>query len=164
MAHDLIEALKAKIDPSIYGDEISTTYADAVALVEKDMEKTITLCGSTRFFEHFRRAQLMLNCKGWLVYSIGIDTKSDDQLIESGVFPKNDDELAALLAVLDATHKRKISRSEAIMVIDVDGYIGDATRSEIAYAVKHGKKIYSYTKTVDFDKPAPFDASTLSGI
>lgn len=38
-------------------------------------------------------------------------------------------------------HKRKIDMSDEIFVINVDGYIGDSTRSEIEYAKLCGKKI-----------------------
>lgn len=38
-------------------------------------------------------------------------------------------------------HKRKIDLADGIYVINVGGYIGDSTRSEIAYAKAHGKKV-----------------------
>jgi hypothetical protein len=43
--------------------------------------------------------------------------------------------------MLDDMHKRKIDMSDEIFVINVGGYIGDSTKSEIEYAKKHGKKI-----------------------
>jgi hypothetical protein len=41
--------------------------------------------------------------------------------------------------MLDDIHKRKIDMADEIFVINVGGYIGDSTRSEIDYALKHGK-------------------------
>ena len=41
-------------------------------------------------------------------------------------------------------HKRKIDMADEIYVINVDGYIGDSTRSEIRYAEKHGKMVRYY--------------------
>ena len=38
-------------------------------------------------------------------------------------------------------HKRKIDMADSIYVINVGGYIGDSTRSEIDYAIEHGKKV-----------------------
>ncbi len=38
-------------------------------------------------------------------------------------------------------HKRKIDMSDEIFVINVDGYIGDSTKSEIQYAIDNGKKV-----------------------
>jgi len=43
--------------------------------------------------------------------------------------------------MLDDIHKRKIDMSDAIYVINKDGYIGSSTRSEIQYAKRHGKQI-----------------------
>ncbi len=38
-------------------------------------------------------------------------------------------------------HKRKIDMADEIFVINVGGYIGDSTRSEIQYAKDHNKKV-----------------------
>lgn len=38
-------------------------------------------------------------------------------------------------------HKRKIETVDEIFVINVGGYIGPSTRSEIEYAMATGKKI-----------------------
>ena len=43
--------------------------------------------------------------------------------------------------MLDDMHKRKIDMSDEIFVINVNGYIGDSTKSEIEYAIKTGKKV-----------------------
>jgi uncharacterized protein (UPF0218 family) len=38
-------------------------------------------------------------------------------------------------------HKRKIDMADEIYVINVGGYIGSSTRSEIDYALAHGKGV-----------------------
>ena len=43
--------------------------------------------------------------------------------------------------MLDDIHKRKIDMADEIFVINVGGYIGDSTCSEIEYAMAHGKKV-----------------------
>lgn len=43
--------------------------------------------------------------------------------------------------MLDDMHKRKIDMADEIFVINVGGYIGESTKSEIEYAKKHGKNI-----------------------
>ena len=43
--------------------------------------------------------------------------------------------------MLDDMHKRNIYMADSIYVINVGGYIGESTRSEIEYAQNHGKKI-----------------------
>lgn len=40
--------------------------------------------------------------------------------------------------MLDDMHKRKIDLADEIFVINVGGYIGESTRSEIAYAHSKG--------------------------
>ena len=49
--------------------------------------------------------------------------------------------LAELKAKLDELHKRKIDLADEVLVLNVGGYIGDSTRSEIEYATKLDKPI-----------------------
>jgi hypothetical protein len=44
-------------------------------------------------------------------------------------------------AKADEIHKRKIDICDEVFVLNVGGYIGDSTRSEIEYASKVGKPI-----------------------
>jgi len=39
-------------------------------------------------------------------------------------------------------HKRKIDMADEIFVINVGGYIGSSTRSEIGYAIATGKPVH----------------------
>lgn len=43
--------------------------------------------------------------------------------------------------MLDDMHKRKIDMADSIFVINVGGYIGESTKTEIDYAKKHGKQV-----------------------
>ena len=43
--------------------------------------------------------------------------------------------------MLDDMHKRNIDMADSIYVINVGGYIGESTPTEIEYAQNHGKKI-----------------------
>lgn len=92
----------------------------------------ITLCGSTRFKEEFLRVQKDLTLKGWIVISVGLFGHSGD----NEVWTEGTKEM------LDDMHKRKIDMAEAIYVINVGGYIGSSTKSEIEYALNKGKKIF----------------------
>ena len=93
--------------------------------------KVITLCGSTRFKEQFLEAQKRLTLEGNIVISVGLFGHSgDDEVWREGT-----------KEMLDNMHKRKIDMADAIFVINVGGYIGESTRSEIEYATKHGKEI-----------------------
>ena len=100
--------------------------------------KVITLCGSTRFKDQFLEAQKRLTLEGNIVISVGLFGHSGD----NEVWEKMDEgTLTATKAMLDDMHKAKIDMSDEIFVVNVDGYIGDSTRSEIEYAKAHGKAV-----------------------
>lgn len=93
--------------------------------------KVITLCGSTRFKEQFLETQKLLTLKGNIVISVGLFGHSgDDEVWTEGT-----------KQMLDDMHKRKIDMADEIFVINVNGYIGSSTKSEIEYALKTGKKV-----------------------
>ena len=43
--------------------------------------------------------------------------------------------------MLDNLHREKIEMSDAIFVVNVDGYIGESTSDEIEYAKSNGKTV-----------------------
>ena len=91
----------------------------------------ITLCGSTRFKEQFLEAQKRLTLEGRIVISVGLFGHSgDDEVWTEGT-----------KEMLDDMHKRKIDMADGIYVINVGGYIGSSTRSEIEYARATGKTV-----------------------
>lgn len=96
----------------------------------------VTLCGSTRFKEEFMEAQKRLTLEGNIVISVGLF--SCDEEVWGGM---DEGTLSKTKILLDDMHKRKIDMADGIFVINVGGYIGDSTKSEIAYAMEHGKKI-----------------------
>ena len=92
----------------------------------------ITLCGSIRFKEQFLEVQKRLTLAGNIVISVGLFGHSgDDEVWTEGT-----------KKMLDDMHKRKIDMADAIYVINVGGYIGSSTKSEIEYAQKNGKQVY----------------------
>lgn len=93
--------------------------------------KVITLCGSTRFKDEFIETQKRLSLQGNIVISVGLFGHSGDKEVwQDGV-----------KEMLDDMHKRKIDMADSIYVINVGGYIGNSTRSEIEYAIAHGKTV-----------------------
>lgn len=94
----------------------------------------VCLCGSTRFYEAFQQANLHETLTGKIVLSIGCDTKSDADVFGSA-------DIAQMKVRLDWLHKRKIDLADGILVLNVGGYIGSSTRSEIEYAQRLGKRI-----------------------
>ena len=93
--------------------------------------KVITLCGSTRFKDAVLEAQKRLTLEGNIVISVGLFGHSgDDEVWAPGT-----------KEMLDDMHKRKIDMADEIYVINVGGYIGESTRSEIEYAKKNGRGV-----------------------
>ena len=98
----------------------------------------MTLCGSTRFKEEFFKAQKELTLQGCIVISVGLFGHSgDDEVWTEGT-----------KEMLDDIHKRKIDMADEIFVINVGGYIGQSTRSEIEYAEKNGIAV-RYLEPID---------------
>lgn len=90
--------------------------------------KVITLCGSTRFKNEFLEVQKQLTLQGNVVISVGLFGHCGDNEIWKDEIKK----------MLDAMHKQKIDMADEIFVINKNGYIGESTKSEIAYAkAKH---------------------------
>ena len=98
----------------------------------------VTLCGSTRFKDEFIEAQKRLTLEGNIVISVGLFGHSGDKEVWDGM---DEDTLSETKKMLDDMHKRKIDMADEIYVINVGGYIGESTRSEIAYAKDTGKGI-----------------------
>jgi len=93
--------------------------------------RVITLCGSTRFKDAFMAAQKRLTLEGNIVISVGLFGHAGDAEVWT----------EGTKAMLDDMHKRKIDMADEIYVINVGGYIGQSTRSEIDYARATGKPV-----------------------
>lgn len=100
--------------------------------------KVITLCGSTRFRDAFMQAQKELTLAGNIVISVGLFGHSGDSEVWEGMA---EDTMTQTKQMLDDMHKRKIDMADEIFVINVGGYIGSSTKSEIAYAQATGKPV-----------------------
>ena len=83
------------------------------------------------------RKQQELTLDGWIVLSVGVFGHADK--VEITTEQKEE---------LDRIHKDKIELSDAIYVINRDGYIGNSTKSEIKFAREKGKTIY-YMEDID---------------
>ena len=98
----------------------------------------ITLCGSIKFKDEFIKVQKELTLKGNIVISVGFFGHSGDNEVwenmDEGTFTKTKE-------MLDDMHKRKIDIADEIFVINVGGYIGSSTKSEIEYAISKNKKV-----------------------
>jgi hypothetical protein len=98
--------------------------------MHRPASRIVCLCGSTRFKDAFESAEQGETLAGRIVLTVGFFEHADGIVLESCVA----DRLARL-------HDEKIALADEILVIDVGGYIGDATRHEIAVAENLGKRI-----------------------
>jgi hypothetical protein len=96
----------------------------------------VCLCGSTRFMEAFQEANLKETLAGNIVLSVGTNTKSDAQLTRENYFADPEIKIR-----LDELHKRKIDLADTVYILNVNGYIGESTQSELDYAIQKEKKI-----------------------
>ena len=100
--------------------------------------RVITLCGSTRFKDEFMEAQKRLTLEGNVVISVGLFRHSGDNEVWENM---DEGTLTRTKEMLDDMHKRKIDMSDEIYVINVGGYIGTSTKSEVEYAEATGKTV-----------------------
>ncbi|MGL9972835.1 hypothetical protein [Enterococcus sp. DIV1420a] len=96
--------------------------------------KIITLCGSMKFIKVFRKVEVILTRKGFLVLSPVFDEGIEISKEDAELFGKY--------------HFRKIDLADEIFVIDVEGYIGKSTKKEIEYAKSNDKQIRYYSKEI----------------
>lgn len=100
--------------------------------------KVITLCGSTRFKDAFMKAQKDLTLAGNIVINVGLFGHSGDNEVWESM---DEGTLTKTKEMLDDMHKHKIDMADEIFVINVGGYIGSSTKSEIEYAKATGKAV-----------------------
>ena len=96
--------------------------------------KVITICGSYKFKKEMIDIAEKLTLEGNCVLmpnELSRNSKDDYTLEEA--------------LMIDKMHKEKIKLSDAILVVNVDGYIGGNTKSEIEYAKNLNKEIMYYT-------------------
>lgn len=91
----------------------------------------VCLCGSTRFIDTFNRENARLTLDGKIVVTVACVTSSGAETEVTD----------AQKAALDELHKRKIDLADRVLVLNVGGYVGPSTLSEIAYAEAHGKPV-----------------------
>lgn len=94
----------------------------------------VCLCGSTRFRDAFLEANERETYAGRIVLTIGMTVHGDWT-------PTREEK-----ARLDVLHMAKIDLADEVLVLDVDGYIGESTEREVAYAEMRGKKIRRWSE------------------
>jgi len=91
--------------------------------------EVVTICGSMKYAEEMQNIARDLETKnGYCVIQCVYNVNKEDETKES------------LENIVNA-HWKKIDISDAIYVVNIDGYIGDSTKKEIEYATLKGKKV-----------------------
>jgi hypothetical protein len=99
--------------------------------------KVICLCGSTRFTSQMLIKQWELTKQGYVVLSwcaLPNDYFNDGDTTHIG-------DKEGVKVIVDEVHKRKIDLADEILVINVNDYIGDSTKSEVEYAMRNNKPV-----------------------
>ena len=101
--------------------------------------KIITVCGSLKFVKEMmeitEKMELQGNCMLVPIYNPSKSNKDDFTEEEA--------------LMLDKMHKERIKLSDAILVVNVNDYIGSSTKSEIEFAKSLNKEIIYYTDLVN---------------
>lgn len=102
--------------------------------------KIITICGSSRFADLHQIMKFDLEQDGTVI-CLTINYLPGWYIAGKEWKPDHIAEQAGKKELFDELHLRKIDISDAIFVVNQDGYIGESTRNEIEYAEKLNKEI-----------------------
>ena len=96
----------------------------------------VTLCGSLKFKDVFDKIEKKLIDDGYIVLT-----------------PMYDNYLNLDIETLHKVHDNKMSISDFIVLIDVDGYVGKNTQREIDFCKTNNINIISYRDISNFERP-----------
>jgi len=94
----------------------------------------VTLCGSARFEQDFHRVSEELTLNGIVVYSLAV--------FPSTHAGQKDWYTDAQKDTLDLVHMAKIVHSDAVVVLDRDGYVGESTSREVVFAKAINRQVF----------------------
>lgn len=136
---DLIEAMKGVGGLNIGSrDEALLDQAvERLKHLSKKLPKIVCICGSSRYVDiaavkawEFEKQGTMALSMCYLPEWYHRETNKKDTSHYA--------EQEGVAHILDELHLRKIDLADEVFVVNVDGYIGDRTRAEIAYAEDKG--------------------------
>ena len=95
--------------------------------------KVITICGSMRYKKEMMKVTEELTLKGYCILTPMYQVTENIEINEKQK------------ELLKKEHFKRIEISDAILVLNIDNYIGESTKLEIDYAKKLNKEILYYT-------------------
>lgn len=100
--------------------------------------KIITICGSYKFKkEMIEIAEIMTLKENCVLLPNELSRPNKESYTEEEA------------SIIDKMHKEKIKISDAILVVDINNYIGRSTKEEIEYAKNLNKEIIYYTDIIN---------------
>ena len=98
--------------------------------------KIVTLCGSLKFQKEMMTVAEKMALDGYCILT--------------PVYPvsENMEKTKEQLIKLKEAHFKRIELSDAILVVNINNYIGESTKLEIDYAKKLGKEILYYSNLI----------------
>lgn len=94
----------------------------------------VTICGSLRFEDDIQKWHEALAFGGYTPYCmVAMPSQHNNKKEWYSTHEK---------MILDLIHLSKIEESDAVLVVDVDGYIGESTQREVWWAKIRDKAIY----------------------
>ncbi len=105
--------------------------------------KTVTICGSMRFAKQMKKIAFTLETEHGLNVLQCVYNSESRELTQEQI------------ETLAQAHYRKIDLSDAIYVVDLEGYIGKSVQIEMEYAARHGKEIILHSIFSDKTQEQP---------
>jgi hypothetical protein len=109
-------------------------------LPEQKRPTVVCLCGSSKYPEHHMKAMMEETLAGKIVIPMGLYGHAD--------FPPgarkatgDADDTGQVKQMLDKLHFARIDLADEILVVNVNGYVGNSTAREIEYAKNKGIKV-----------------------
>ena len=99
--------------------------------------KIVTLCGSLKFQKEMMTVAEKMALEGYCILTTVYSVSEKINITKKQ------------LINLKEAHFKRIELSDAILVVNINNYIGDSTNLEIDYAKKLGKKIIYYTDLIE---------------
>ena len=120
------------------GDSVETRNKERLRKAKNDFPKIVCLCGSTRFTEVMLIHQWGLTKQGFIVLSW---CALPDSYFKGEDKHHIGDQEGVKEIIDEEVHFRKIDLADEVMILNVDGYIGESTQNELNYARKKEKII-----------------------
>jgi len=122
--------------------------------IKLERPKIVCLCGSTRFKDAFDEANYQETMAGKIVLSVGFYMHATGNKHGESIGSTLEQKVA-----LDELHKRKIDLADEVFVLNVGGYIGESTQSELDYALAHGKFVRFLESGLTYNSEIEIDSA-----